>query len=496
MKKRIFSAIFLMAFAVGFFPTLNVSAAPAAPAAPAATNSTDQSDVTIHLSTGVQTTTALSDMIAQFNNKTLTTDPNLQFKVQLDESTWETNSQYDTYTTKLSSKDTSLDVISMDVIWPPDFASSGFLTPLNDIFNSSYQSQFLLAPIEAGTYNDSIYGVPWFHDSAMLYYRTDVLKSAFDAGVIPADRAPQTWAELHDWSIDIMNDSTLVSDYNLTAGFVWQAKAYEGLICDFMEYIGGTGTYTFLNATKTGGIFDNSNIQDALKYMRSLIADEASPQGVLTFTEEESRAVWQAGSAVFMRNWPYAYKLSLGSGILNGSIAGTDQVFNVTTMPAENLNIANPRTSCLGGWQLGVSAYSTHKTEAKNFILWLTAAPQQLYYFLNGGQTPTLKALYNSPEILNSDQSYVSNFFPVFNSSLPRPVTPLYVQFSNAIQGPINSYLAGTTNLADTTKALNNAIENVVNPPPAGYEANVALFLIVLGLGTLVAIRKRKQKMD
>jgi multiple sugar transport system substrate-binding protein len=485
MNKKVRTFILIAAFVVSVAPLISMVQPGHA--------SAKADPVTITFSVGVQTTTTLSDLIAEYNLMNATTGA----IVNLQESTWETNSQYDTYVTKFGAKDSSIDVVSMDVIWPPDFATSGFLEKLDDVFPASEQAKFLQAPIEAGTVNGSIYGVPWFHDSAMLYYRTDVLKYAADHDIIPENRAPKTWAELHDWTIDMLADSTLKTTYNITQGFVWQGSSYEGLICDFMEYIGGTGTYSFLNADQTKAIFDNQNIQDALAYMKSLIDDGASPEAVLTYTEEESRAVWNSGNAIFHRNWPYAYRLGLDSVYLNGTNAGTDeQTFDVTTMPAENLDVVNPRTSCLGGWQLGVSAFSEHKAEAKAFVLWMTDYDQQLQYFLGNGQTPTRKAVYSDAAVTGSSQSYVTDFLPIFEAALPRPVNALYPQMSEKIRSTINSYLGGSTDLAAAVSKMNTDVNKVIDPnyvpPSAGVATPIAILLATLALGTLVAFRKRK----
>ena len=467
----------------------------------ASTSNTTSSNAlpVIHFSTGVQTTTTLSDMIADFNANY---SASYGFTVQLDQSTWATNSQHDTYVADFQAKSTSLDVISMDVIWPAEFASSGYIISLSDIFNKTYQGDFLNAPIEAGTYNGNIYGVPWFHDSAMLFYRSDILQYAVANNIItndPGAAPPTTWAQLHDWSIAMMGNSALVSKFNLTAGFVWQAKSYEGLMCDFMEYIGGTGTYSFLNADGNASIFTTSSgIAQALTYMKSLITDGASPNAVLTYDEEGSRAVWNAGSAIFMRNWPYAYALSLNSAQLNGSKVTTGafagkQQFNVTTMPYENASTASvARTSCLGGWQLGVSAYSTHQADAKKFIMWITSYKEQLAYFLGGGETPTLKAVYNDPAVVNGPQGYVHTYLPVFEAALPRPVSPLYTQMSAKISPVINNYLGGGISLDAALSKMNTAVNNVINPPTTGYSTPLAIFLMLLAFGTIISLRKRK----
>jgi multiple sugar transport system substrate-binding protein len=497
-KMNLKSFLMLAAFIISSFAVVGLTmTGTASPAATVSTSSTTSATAMpqIVFSTGVQTTTTLSDMIADFNLMNAT----YGFTVKLQESTWATNSQYDTYVANFNAKDSSIDVVSMDVIWPGDFASSGFIAPLDDIFNATEQAKFLQAPIEAGTVTvngtSHIFGVPWFHDSAMLFYRSDVLQYAFEHSLIPENRAPATWTEMHDWTLAMLGNAALKSTFNITAGFVWQGMSYEGLICDFMEYLGGTGTYSFLNADQTKPTFTTSSgVKDALTYMKSLIDDGVSPNAVLTYDEEGSRAVWNAGNAIFMRNWPYAYALGLQSVYLNGTNAGTNmQQFNVTTMPAQNSTVVDPRTSCLGGWQLGVSAFSKYPTEAKKFVMWLTAPEQQLTYFLGAGQTPTRKAVYSDPALLSSKQNYVAAYLPVFEAALPRPVSPLYPQMSEKIRGTINSYLGGSISLDSALNTMQKDVQNVITPPSSiGYESPVAIMLIIFSLGTLTAIRKRR----
>ena len=427
---------------------------------------TNQAMPVIHFSTGLQNTNTLANMIADFNANY---SPSYGFKVQLDENkNSSSNAQHDYYLANFTANSSTLDVIAMDVIWPAEFASEGYILPLDDVFNASYQNQFLQAQIEAGTINGHIYGVPWFHDSGMLYYRSDIINYSFSQGIIPANRPPQTWDELSNWTHDMMANQTLVNKFNLTSGFVWQGKSYEGLMCDFMEYIGATGTYSFLNADQSAPIFNSSSgISNALQYMKSLITTYASPQTVLTYDEGLSTNVWNKGNAIFMRNWPYAYSLSLNSVYLNGTYDGTNkQQFNVTTMPAQNETLLNnglARTSCLGGWQLGVNAYSKYPAQAKKFIMWLTSAKEQIQYFLGEGVTPTLKPLYNDPAIVNSPQGFVHSFLPIFESALPRPVSPLYAQMSANITSALHSYLEGSITLNNATSKMQTKVQTIIN---------------------------------
>ena len=147
-------------------------------------------------------------------------------------------------------------------------------------------------------------------------------------------------------------------------------------------------------------------------------------------------------------------------------------------MPAENASIINPRTSCLGGWQLGVNTYSKYQNQAKEFIMGPTQAKEHIQYFLGTGEKPTLKAVFNASAIVNSPQGYVHDFLPVFEDSLPRPVSPQYTQMSAKITPIINSYLNGTTTLNSAISQMQSNVQTIINqnsmnnPPPPSSSNN------------------------
>lgn len=493
-KKILILSVFIVSFAL---PFINVPAKPAA--------------VEVVISTGVQTTDAVTDMVAKFNAEVAD-----GYTVKLQESTWETQNQHDTYVTKLAAKDKDIDIISMDVIWPAEFTEAGWLEPLDDLFaDTGYEKDlYLEAPILAGTYKGKQYGVPWFHDSAMLFYRADILKYAADNDIIPANRPPNTWAELRDWTRWMLADDDLLDEFEETEGslkgFVWQAREYEGMICDFMEYLGGTGQTSFLIDDEPA--FNTTQARETLVFMKSLFDEvniteshadgrmvRTSPEPVLTYHEETSRAVWNAGNAIFHRNWPYAYRLSMDDAFLNGSEGtylntslNSEKAFGVKPMPPKDASVTGARTSCLGGWQLGLNVYSEHKTEAKEFIRWLTDSEQQEYYLLEGGQIPTREAVYSDADVLASDQAYVYELLPVFKQALPRPVHPDYPAMSKAIWAPMHTYLAGGYNLNEATEKMDEAVNDIL---AAGAPTGITelAVLAIFGIGVLTIIRKKKK---
>ena len=84
------------------------------------------------------------------------------------------------------------DVIQMGTTWMADFADA--FAPVPENFDLS---DFSDGPLEAGQVNGQQLGVPWYVDSHVLYYRTDIAEQA------GWDHAPETLDELRQMAEDV-----------------------------------------------------------------------------------------------------------------------------------------------------------------------------------------------------------------------------------------------------------------------------------------------------
>ena len=72
---------------------------------------------------------------------------------------------------------------------------------LSDLFTDDLRSDFVNAAIQSVTYQDRIWGVPWFTDAGLLWYRKDLVE---DSGF---SEAPKTWDELKEMARKTSEDS-------------------------------------------------------------------------------------------------------------------------------------------------------------------------------------------------------------------------------------------------------------------------------------------------
>ncbi|MEW6638378.1 MAG: extracellular solute-binding protein, partial [Actinomycetota bacterium] len=128
----------------------------------------------------------------------------------------DTGQYFDKLRTQFQAGGGDIDLIGGDVIWPAQFAANGWIVDVSDRFPESERQRFLPGPIESLTYEGGIYGVPWFTDAGMLYYRQDLLE---EAGF---SEPPQTWEELKEQA------KKAAQDNDIRNGFVFQGSNYEG----------------------------------------------------------------------------------------------------------------------------------------------------------------------------------------------------------------------------------------------------------------------------
>ena len=328
---------------------------------------------------------------------------------------------HDILAQKLKNRDSRLDVFFMDTIWPAEFASAGWALPLDRYFPAAERNKFLPAPILANQYRGQIFGVPLFIDAGVLYYRRDFLEKY---GFAP----PRLWPELVDQAKRI-----LAAEPGLQlVGFSGQFKQYEGLVCNMMEYILSAGGGLW-DERRMIGALDQPAALEAVRFVRDRMIGEISHRGVLSYEEPESLALFTQGRAIFHRNWPYAW--TIANDPANSKVAG-----KIGMAPLPSFAGAKG-VAALGGWQLGVSRFSTKPDIAWRFVAFMTSGEIQKRIGVATGRAPTRTALYDDVELIGK-MPQMRSLLETFKQAVPRPTTPVYVPLSNIMQRYFSSVLA------------------------------------------------------
>jgi multiple sugar transport system substrate-binding protein len=356
----------------------------------------------------------------------------------------DTGQYFEKLRTEFQAGKADADVISGDVIWPAQFAASGWISDLSDRFTGDLRGSHLPATINSNTYEDGIYGVPWFTDAGMLYCRKDLLeKSGFS-------EPPRTWEELKEQAEQTKSDS------GTRYGFVFQGAEYEGGVVNGLEFIWNSGGDVLDPKDLDNVTVESPEAVDGLETARSMVTGGVAPEAIPSFKEYESYTVFLAGEAVFMRNWPNVYARAADpsqSKIEQGQIG-------VAPLPVAR---AGDRAySGLGGWNLMINASSQNKIEAAwAFIRYLSAPEQQKERALEGGYLPTRKSLYEDGEIL-SEVPVITLGKEAIRNVRSRPATPFYQDMSLAMARRFHASLAGTVSPERAAATLQKDLEKIL----------------------------------
>ncbi|MCK0091540.1 ABC transporter substrate-binding protein [Rhodococcus sp. HNM0563] len=341
---------------------------------------------------------ALENIIADWNAEN--PDEQVTFKPLAREA----NDQYADIAQRMQAQSDEYDLVAVDVTNTAEFAANGWLLPLEGD-NAIDTDGLLPATVESGTYNGTLYAAPKNTNGAFLYYRTDLV-----------DQAPATWD-------DLKAECPKAEEAGI-ACYIGQFSNYEGLTVNVTEIVNAFGGSFVAEDGLTPAIDDKT--AEGLQFIVDSFEDGTIPAAAQTYTEGESQTAFGNGEAMFMRTWPGFYTDGEQS-----SVAGK---YGIAVLPG----VDGPGVSTLGGYNVGISAFTDAPATARDFLEFMQTRQSQEYYAEVGG-APVLAEVYDDPEILEQ-YPYFSTLKEALESAKPRPSSPYYSAVSKAISD--NAYAA------------------------------------------------------
>jgi multiple sugar transport system substrate-binding protein len=331
------------------------------------------------------------------------------------------------------------DVFTQDVVWIAEMAGAGWAMPLDEYFPQAARTEYFPGTIDACTYKGKLTALPWFVDSGMLYYRTDLLEAA-------GAKVPETWEDL------VATAASLQQSGKAKFGYLWQGKQAEVLVCDAVEVIASHGGAILAADGKTATINSDPCVA-AIQFLYDTInKSKISPSDVLSWDEEPSRAPFTGGEAAFLRNWSYVYAISQDP-------KGSSVVGKVGVAPLPRF-AGGKSAACLGGYQYGVNKSTKNREAAIDFLTWMSSPATQLHFALQLGIAPTRPSVYEDAQ-LGTEQPFMKRLKSVFTGATPRPVTAKYAQVTLAIQSAVSNALV-SGNIKPSLDAANARIDTIL----------------------------------
>ena len=336
----------------------------------------------------------------------------------------------------------AIDVLQIDVIWPGILGDH--FVDLMPHLDAATRASHLPAALANNTVDGRLVALPWFIDVGLLYYRSDLLDTY-------GRPVPATWAELAETATLIQAGERDAGNDRFW-GVVFQGRAYEGLTCNALEWVASHGgRFVGTDGAITAA---EAPVVTALSTVSGWVGAIAPP-GVLNYDEEGARAVFQAGDAAFMRNWPYAWPLANAAGSL---IAG-----RVGVAPLPRGGDGGAPAATLGGQQLAVSRYSAHPDLAVDLVRHLTDLEEQRRRAIEAGFNPTHAALYDDPDVVAATP-FIGTLRGIVDGAVARPAAVAgdrYGEASAAIWNAVHGVLSGATTAEDAAADLQRSLQRL-----------------------------------
>ena len=255
-------------------------------------------------------------------------------------------------TTDIATQGGQYDVITIGNYEVPIWAQQGWLEPLDDL-PEDYNVDDILPAIRGGlTVDGTLYAVPFYGESAMIMYRTDL----FEAAGLEMPEEP-TWEFIGEAARAITDRDAGIN------GICLRGKAGWGENMAFITALANSfGARWFDESWQPQ--FDSPEWREALQFYVDQMAD-AGPAGASSNGFNENLTLFQQGSCGM---W------------IDATVAASFVTDPENSTVAENVGFAlfpdagtGNRGNWLWSWNLAIPATSDAKEAAKTFVAWATS---------------------------------------------------------------------------------------------------------------------------
>ena len=310
---------------------------------------------------------------------------------------------------RLAAKDSSIDIIGMDVIWTSEFANAGWIRPFGKSLAAELTKNAFPSTVETATYQGTLYGAPFTSNTQLLWYRKDLVK-----------KPPKTWDEM-------IREAEKLHSHGKPSTIQVQANKYEGYTVWVTAMIESAGGQILSGPSKVA--LERKPTEEALKGIGELAASPAAATNISTSTEDTARLGFEAGTSTFMLNYPFVYP--------SAKVDAPDIFKNMGFARYPRVVPSKPSRPPLGGINLGVSAYSTHQQQAFEAIKCLVQPSNQIIAAKLGGLPPTDRKVYSTKAVSDAYPGFANLIKASIQAAAPRPATPAYQDVSLAIQDSV-----------------------------------------------------------
>jgi len=327
-------------------------------------------------------------------------------------------SQREQLVRRLAAEDSSIDIMSLDPPYIPEFAQAGFLAPVPDDVAQRVSEGVVQSAIEGSTWNDKLVAIPFWANTQLLWYR----KSVAEAAGLDMTK-PVTWDQIIKAA---QSQDKLIGAQGIRSEslMVWLNALVESAGGHIIEKTTPKPENYEFGLTSAAG-------ERAAEVMRDVSNSGQVGGGFTTADENANLTGFQGPDAGFMVNWPFVWTATLSAVEAGTMKQSVPDDYGWTLYP--RVDADKPSAPPYGGINLTVGAFSKHVDFAYEATECITSDENEAYYFETNGNPAASIAVYDDPAVQKAFPQA-----PVIRESLdvaaPRPLTPYYSEVSGSVQ--------------------------------------------------------------
>ncbi len=352
-------------------------------------------------------------------------------------------------TTDIATRAGQFDIMTIGNYEVPIWARQGWLEPMENL-PADYDVADLLKPVRDGlTHEGKLYGLPFYAESAMTYYRTDLFQRA---GITMPERP--TYAQVREFAARITDKP------NQVYGMCLRGKPGWGENMAFVTpLVTAFGGQWFNNQWQTR--IDTPEWRGAIGYYNDVMR-QSGPPGATSNGFNENLALMAGGRCGM---W---IDSTVAAGLLyDAKQSQVSERVGFAPMPTGEFT-GGP--SWLWSWNLGIPASSRQKDAARTFVTWATSKEYVRLVARENGWVSvppgTRQSTYDDPEYRRVApfaafvQRAIGEANPAGQTREPRPYTGAQFVAIPEFQGigtQVGQTIAGTLTGTPVEQALRTA---------------------------------------
>src|SRR5256714_8423297 len=325
------------------------------------------------------------------------------------------------------------DIAMLGNTWVPEFVALNSLAPLDSFVSQSREirrDDFFDGIWKTNVVNGRNYGIPWYVDTRLIFYRSDLLA---DAGY---KEFPKTWS---DWvaAMKRMKLRMGLTRFPLLMPTNEWAQPVIFALNEKSPILRDGGRY---------GAFEQPPFRRAFDFYLSLYRQELAAPGSSSQVSNLFQEFQRGHIAMYISGPWYLREFK------NRLDSATQKKWMTAAMPGPN----GPGVSTAGGSSLSLFAASKHKKEAWTLMEYLSQPSVQLEFYRLTGDLPPRKTAWADTTLANN--KYTRAFRDQLERVVPTPQVPEWEEIATTIFEHGEQAIRGAKSVDQTLASLDQDV--------------------------------------